>query len=334
MSMLCTIRRNPRRDRPIAGPSPMEFAMHARSWGRRALLTLAVAAGLTAGFAVAAPAARAQGSQAQVILVDEGGSYEVLVHPDFVTVVYLPDKIEKALASDTQSYEVKPIGSTSLAIRPLRADAKPANLALSTASLKVSVVLKMAPTREHAMTQVTFKRADVDAELERRIAEKVKERTAALEAKVAAMQAQMDAELPKLADGLIAARILQRRELRTLNAIERNDDNVVVETTHVLYLGDDAFIVFDIENRNKAPYRLAKVAMQDGTRDAAGVVRFTSDAAETAGAGVIGVVRPGGHGKGVVVVRRAADLVGKPLTLVVTEPGDKGKVAVDRIVLR
>ena len=258
----------------------------------------------------------------------------MLVHPDFVTVVYLPDKIEKALASDTQSYEVKPIGSTSLAIRPLKADAKPANLALSTASLKVSVVLKMAPTREHAMTQVTFKRADVEAELERRIAEKVKERTAALEAKVAAMQAQMDAELPKLADGLIAARILQRRELRTLNAIERNDDNVVVETTHVLYLGDDAFIVFDIENRNKAPYRLAKVAMQDGTRDAAGVVRFTSDAAETAGAGVIGVVRPGGHGKGVVVVRRAADLVGKPLTLVVTEPGDKGKVAVDRIVLR
>ena len=142
MSTLFTIRRNPRRDRPIPGPSPMEFAMHARSRGRRALLTLAAAVGLTAGFAVAAPTAHAQGSQAQVILVDEGGSYEVLVHPDFVTVVYLPDKIEKALASDTQSYEVKPIGSTSLAIRPLKADAKPANLALSTASLKVSVVLR------------------------------------------------------------------------------------------------------------------------------------------------------------------------------------------------
>ena len=47
------------------------------------------------------------------------------MHPDFVTVVYLPDKIEKALASDTQSYEVKPIGSTSLAIRPLRARREP-----------------------------------------------------------------------------------------------------------------------------------------------------------------------------------------------------------------
>ncbi|MBK9036984.1 MAG: DUF2381 family protein [Myxococcales bacterium] len=305
--------------------------MHDRRWGRRLLPVFAIAAGL----AVATPVAVAQNSgQARTILVDEGGSYEVLVHPDFVTVVYLPDKIDKALASDTVSYEVKPIGATSLAIRPLKPDAKPANLALSTASMKVTVVLRLAADRDAAMTQVTFKRADVEAELERRIAEKVTARTAELEAKIAAMQAAMDAELPKLADGLIAARILQRREVRKLDAIERNDANVVVETKDVLYLGDDAFVVFEIENRNKAPYRLATVAMQDGARDVAGVVRFTSDAAETAGAGVLGVVRPGGRGKGVVVVRRATDLNGKRLTLVVSEPGGRGKVAVDRIVLR
>ncbi|MBK7070899.1 MAG: DUF1003 domain-containing protein [Myxococcales bacterium] len=304
--------------------------MHARR-GRHAALQFMI---LAAFALVAAPALAQDSGQAKTILVDEGGSYEVLVHPDFVTILYLPDKLEKALGSDTTSYEVKPIGSTSLAIRPLKADAKPANLALATASIKVSVVLRVSQSRDAAMTQVTFKRADVEAELERRIAEKVKARTAELEARVAAMQQQMDAELPKLADGLIAARILQRRDLRKLDAIERNDANVVVETKDVLFLGDDAFITFDIENRNKAPYRLATVAMLDGTRDTAGVVRFTSDAAETAGAGVIGVVRPGGHGKGVVVVRRAADLVGKRLTLVVAEPGGKSKVVVDRIVLR
>ena len=162
--------------------------------------------------------------------------------------------------------------------------------------MKVSVVLRLAADRDAAMTQVTFKRADVEAALERQITEKVKARTAELEAKIAAMQAAMDAELPKLADGLIAARILQRREVRKLDAIERNDANVVVETKDVLYLGDDAFLVFEIENRNKAPYRLATVAMQDGARDVAGVVRFTSDAAELAATGTIGVVRPGGAG--------------------------------------
>ncbi|MEZ4400200.1 MAG: hypothetical protein R3B06_09285 [Kofleriaceae bacterium] len=258
------------------------------------LLPLVVVA-LVAG---APTAAHAQGAgqvgQAKTILVDEGGSYEILVHPDFVTVLYLPDKIDKALASDTQSYEVKPIGATSLAIRPLKPDAKPSNLALSTATLKVSV-LRLAQDRDAAMTQVTFKRADVEAELARRIDAKVQERTATLEAKPAELRRQMDAELPKVADGLIAARALQRRELRKLSAIERNDANVVVETTDVLFLGDDAYLVFEIENRNKALYRLATVAVQDGPTDVASVVRFTSDAAEAAGAGVLGVVRPGGR---------------------------------------
>ena len=272
--------------------------------------------------------------QSRTILVDEGGSYDVSVHPDFVTVFYLPDKILRAIASDTTGYEVKPIGDKSLAIRPLKADAKPASLALATETIKVSVILRIAKSRDEALTQVTFKRADIEAEVQRRIEDGVKKRTAELEAKIAQMQKTMDAELPKVADGLIAARLLQRREVRKLNAIERNDDNVVAEATEVFFLGEDAYLVFRIENRNKAPYRLATVEVKDGTGDRAGVVRFVSDAAEAAGRGVIGVVRPGGKGSGVVVVRRSGDLIGKKLELVVAEPGGRGKVVVDRVVLR
>lgn len=272
--------------------------------------------------------------QSRTILVDEGGSYDVSVHPDFVTVFYLPDKILRAIASDTTGYEVKPIGDKSLAIRPLKADAKPASLALATETIKVSVILRIAKSRDEALTQVTFKRGDIEAEVQRRIEDGVKKRTAELEAKIAQMQKTMDAELPKVADGLIAARLLQRREVRKLNAIERNDDNVVAEATEVFFLGEDAYLVFRIENRNKAPYRLATVEVKDGTGDRAGVVRFVSDAAEAAGKGVIGVVRPGGKGSGVVVVRRSGDLIGKKLELVVAEPGGRGKVVVDRVVLR
>jgi hypothetical protein len=184
------------------------------------------------------------------------------------------------------------------------------------------------------MTQVTFKRADVEAELERRIAEKVKARTAELEAKVAAMQQQMDAELPKLADGLIAARILKRRDLRTLDAIERNDANVVVETKDVLFLGDDAFVTFEIENRNKAPYRVAdrrdarrhpghrrrRPLHQRRRRDRRRRRRRRRPPRWP---------RPG---------RRRRPPRRRPrrqaLTLVIAEPGGRGKVAVDRIVLR
>ncbi len=299
----------------------------------RRLLTPLVLAVSVVAFAPSIAAAQDAG-QSRTILVDEGGSYDVAVHPDFVTVFYLPDRITKALASDTTGYEVKPIGDRSLAIRPLKIDARPANLALATEGIKVSVVLRIAKTREEALTQVTFKRADVEAELQRRIDEGVKKRTADLEAKMAEMQKTMDAELPKVADGLIATRLLQRREVRRLNAIERNNDNVVVEATDVFFLGEDAYLVFRIENRNKAPYRLATAQVMDGQADRAGVVRFASDAAEAAGKGVIGVVRPGGKGSGVVVVRRSGDLLGKRLSLVVAEPSGRGKVVVDRVVLR
>ena len=297
---------------------------------RLLILTLALlgAAGLRGHPALA------EGNQSRTILVDEGGSYDVLVHPDFVTVLYLPDKIVKALASDPASYEVKPIGDKSLAIRPLRADAKPANLALATESLKVSVVLRVATNRDDAVTQVNFKRADVEAELKRRLEAAVKERTAELEAKIAQMQKTMDAELPKVADGLIAARLLQRREARRLSAIERNDSNVVIEATEVFFLGEDAYLLFQVENRNRAPYRVSLIQVLDGEADRAGIVRFVSDASEAAGKDVIGVVRPGGKGSGVVVVRRSGDLLGKQLRLVVSEPRGRGKVVVDRIVLR
>ena len=102
----------------------------------------------------------------------------------------------------------------------------------------------------------------------------------------------------------------------------------------MFFLGEDAYVVFAIENRNKAPYRLATVQLNQGATDHAGVVRFVSDASEAAGAGVIGVVRPGGRGQGVVVVRRSGDLLGKRLDLVLAEPEGRGKVTVDRVVLR
>lgn len=284
-----------------------------------------------------APADRAwAGDQARTILVDEGGSYRIPVHPDYVTVFYLPDKVVKALASDTVGYEVKPIASTTIAIRPLKADAKPANLSLTTETIRVSIILEIATTRDEALTQVTFKRADVEAEVQRRIDEGVAARTAALEARVAEMQKAMDAELPRLADGLVASRLLTRYDARALDAIERNDDDVVVEVRRVVYVGDDAYLMFAVQNRDHAPYRLATVAITGGgdAADRAALVRFVGDATEAARAGVVGVIRPGGKGVGVVMVRRSAELTGKPLTLTIAQPGGKGAVVVGRIVLR
>ncbi len=294
----------------------------------RALL-LALAA--LCGFAL--PGVADEG-QSRTILVDEGGSYEVSVHPDFVTVFYFPDKITKAIASDSTSYEVKSIGSTSLAIRPLKTEAKPANLAIVTETIKVSVVLKIATKSADALTQVTFKRADIEAEVEKRIAAAVEERTADLQEQIKTMKKQMDADLPKLADAVIAERVLARRELRSLKAVERNDDNVIVRVTSALYLGDDAYLVFEIQNRDKSPYRLASVAVTLDGKDHAGLVKFASTAAETADEGVLGVVGSDSRGTGVVILHQSAQLVGKNLTVEVAQDSGRGKVTVDRVVLK
>jgi hypothetical protein len=275
-----------------------------------------------------------ESTQSRTILVDEGGSYQVPVHPDYVTVCYFPDKITKAVASDDKSYEVKALGSTSLAIRPLKASAKPANLAIATESLKVSVVLSIAEARGDALTQVTFKRADVEAEIQQRIDDAVAERTAELEARVAAMKREMDAELPRVVEAAIAQRVLARRELRKLDAIERNDDNVIVRVRQALYLGDDAYLVFELQNRDRSPYRLASVQVLADGRDKAGSVQFTSGAAEAAGDGVIGVVAPRSRGSGVVVVRGVAELIGEELTFEVAQAGGRGKVTVEEVVLK
>jgi hypothetical protein len=59
-----------------------------------------------------------------------------------------------------------------------------------------------------------------------------------------------------------------------------------------------------------------------------------SSAAEATGKGVIGVVAGGSRGTGVVVVHGVAELLSKSLTLETSEPDGRGKVRVDRIVLK
>jgi hypothetical protein len=299
---------------------------------RRAVRTLAPAL-LALAAASAAPAAAQPSVQARTILVAEGGSYDISVHPDFVTVIYLPDTLEKAIASDPAGYEVKPIGATSLAIRPLSRDARPASLALVTATVKVSVVLRIVASRDDAMTQVTFKRADLEAEMRRHIDEAVRERTAALEARITDIQRTMDAALPALAEELIVARLLQRYDRRPQRAIERNDDHVVIEALEIIVIGDNAYLLFAIENRGRGPFRITQVELRDHARDRGTGARIAGDAAEAPGPGVLGVVRSGGHGRGAIVVRRAATLGSTSLSLVVSGAGGRGRVVLDGIVL-
>lgn len=292
---------------------------------------------MTVTLAVVAPrVARAQ--QAKEFLVPPaGGTYEIAVHPAFVTALSFPEKLSpKALASDIpDNYDIKPNGENGISIRPLKADAKPANITLQTLSgtVRVSLTLRVVTETKDAMTLVSFRQTSEDEAFKQKVADQVAKETAALRAELASAKADLDKRIRASVDEVVAKRALARLETHGLKAVERNGDNVIVRVPRVVYLGDDALLYVDIENRDRSPYRLAKVQVMTNGKDYAGAVQFASDSA-THDDAVLGVVPASGRGQGVVVIRQWAQLVGRSLTLVVEQPDGRGRVAVDRIVLR
>jgi hypothetical protein len=280
----------------------------------------------------------AHAQQAKEFLVPPaGGTYEIAVHPAFVTALSFPEKLSpKALASDLRdNYDIKPNGEDGISIRPLRADAKPANITLQTISgaVRVSLTLRVVADTKDAMTLVSFRQTSEDEAFKQRVADQVAKETAALRAELAKAQADLDKRIRASVDEVVAKRALARLETHGLKAVERNADNVIVRVPRVVYLGDDALLYFDVENRDRSPYRLSKVQVMTNGKDFAGAVQFASDSA-THDEAVLGVVPASGRGQGVVVIRQWAQLVGRSLTLVVEQPEGRGRVAVDRIVLR
>ena len=280
----------------------------------------------------------AHAQQAKEFLVPPaGGSYEIAVHPAFVTALSFPEKLSpKALASDVRdNYDVKPNGDDGISIRPLKGDAKPANITLQTASgaVRVSLTLRVVADTKDAMTLVTFRQTSEEEAFKQKVADQVAKETAALRAELASAKADLDKRIRASVDEVVAKRALARLEVHGSKAIERNADNVIVRVPRVVYLGDDALVYVDIENRDRSPYRLAKVQVMSGGKDYAGAVQFASDTA-TKDESVLGVVPASGRGQGVVVVRQWSQLLGRSLTLVVEQPDGRGRVAVDRIVLR
>ena len=308
--------------------SSSEGARHVKQW----LLVL-----MTMTIAMFAPRA-AHAQQAKEFLVPPaGGTYEIAVHPAFVTALSFPEKLSpKALASDIpDNYDIKANGENGISIRPLKPDAKPANITLQTLSgaVRVSLTLRVVTDTKDAMTLVSFRQTSEDEAFKQRVADQVAKETTALRAELASAKADLDKRIRASVDEVVAKRALGRLEVHGLKAVERNGDNVIVRVPRVVYLGDDALLYFDIEDRDRSPYRLAKVQIMTSGKDYAGAVQFASDTA-TKDEAVLGVVPASGRGQGVVVIRQWAQLVGRSLTLVVEQPDGRGRVAVDRIVLR
>jgi hypothetical protein len=302
---------------------------------RSLAIGLAVGALVVIGGSAAAQPKPGKSAASREFLVEgTGGAFEVPVHPDFVTVLYFPDEVTKAQASDKENFTISAMGDT-ISLRPV-AGAKTkikANLNVVTKSIKVTVILRVAATPEDALAQVFFKQASTERVFRKRVKNAVDAELAGMRREHQAKMADLTKAIRTSTDQELAQRMLERHQVNKIKAIERNDRNVIVRAKRVAFVGSDAYLFFDIQNRSGKPYRLARVALERGTEDMASLVKFEKAPGE-ASAELLGIVPDASRRRGVLVVRDADKLGNTSLTLVVAEAKGKNEVRVSRIKLK
>jgi len=269
----------------------------------------------------AAPNAGKNG-EAEFLVPPQGSAVDVPIHKGVAVVLSFPEKLDSSVLGSSPDYEISRWGDDAVGVLAKVATAHPASLALATASgsIKVNVTIHVVPDAANGLTLVRFKAATAEAAF-----------NAAVDAEVTKRMAALDAKVRDHADAEVAGRVLRRLEVTHLKAIERNDDNVVVRVQRAVFLGDDAYLVFEIENRSGDPYRLSRVqVLAPNGGDHARTVRMASTAVVAPDPSVVGVVPGGGRGQGVVVLREVDGLLGKPLKFIVEQPHGRGRVVVDR----
>ena len=303
---------------------------------RRTLASaLAISALVAIGSSATAQPKPGKSAASREFLVEgTGGAFEVPVHPDFVTVLYFPDQVTKAQASDKENFTISAMGDT-ISLRPVTgAKSKvKANLNVVTESMKVTVILRVAETPEHALAQVFFKQASTERAFRKRVKDAVDAELEAMRREHRIKMADLAKQVRAGADLELARRMLERHEVAKLKAISRNDRNVIVRAKRAAFVGSDAYLFFEIQNRSGRAYRLARVALESGTEDLAGLVSFEKTAGE-AGSELLGVVPDAGKRRGAVMIRDADKLGNASLVLVVSEANGKNEVRVDRIKLK
>lgn len=275
-------------------------------------------------------------AEAEYLVPPQGGAYEVPVHAGAVCILSFPEKMSSKALASSPDFEIKSWGDDGVAIRAINDKVTSATLALSTGSgnIKVNVTLKVVSKSAPALTLVRFKAASSDEAFKARVEVEVAKRLVPLQSELAKAKQNVDVQIRDRADGLVAERLLRRNELVHLESHERNDDHVIAHVRRGQLLGEDGYVMFEIENRSGSAYRLASVRVTSGGRDVAGPARLASTAVDR-DPSVIGVVAAGATARGVVVVRAVDSVLGKPLVLELAGPDGSGKIKLDRgIVLR
>ncbi|HEX8112185.1 MAG TPA: hypothetical protein VF516_30840 [Kofleriaceae bacterium] len=275
-------------------------------------------------------------SEAEFLVPPQGGAFEVPIHAREVCILSFAERLSSRALASSPDFEIKSWGEDGVAVRAVGETAKTTTLAVATTSgaVKVNVTLTVVPSDRPAYTLVRFKAVSAEEAFDAQVRAEVGKRVAPLEAELAGLRQGLEIRAREQAEALIAERLLRRNEAIALAAHERNDDHVIVHVTRGVLIGDDGYLMFEIENRSGSAYRLAAVRVQADGRDVHGPVRLTSPGADRDPT-VIGVVPARTSGHGIVVVHAVDQVLGKNLAMTIAGPAGSPPIRLDRgIVFR
>jgi hypothetical protein len=310
--------------------------------------TLARLALCTALAELIAPSlARAQAplpkSEAEELVPPQGSAVDVPVHIGAVCILSFPEKMSPDAISSSADFEVQPWGPGGIAVRAVNDKAAPSTVALATASgqIKVNVTLRVVPDTQPALTLVRFKAVTAMEAFDARVKAGIAKGLAPFEKHLEMVRKDLEKQKKEL-DALIALeadhdnaeRLLRRADVVKLDAHERNNDHVILHVQRGVLVGEDGFLVFEIQNRSKQPYHVASVRVIFDGRNVAGDTHLVSTAT-TRDPALLGVVAPGATARGIVMIRPVQRVLRRSLALEITTPNKRGAIRVERgIVLR
>jgi len=270
----------------------------------------------------ARPAQAGAGDETQSVVMVSGGSaaIDVSVNPALITSVFLPEPVTRILASDQKHFAVRAMGNA-VVIKPLTSNPSiQANVVVTSASLNLTLVLRVTDEPAAAQAQIVVKKAEVEAALEKRIDAEVARRLAASKA---AMQTHI-----RQAIGLGLA---QRFDVRVLRAADRNGDNVIVRVPRRVRVGRDSYVSVTIQNRSSRPFALARAEILAAGHDLSAGLIFEGKVARGP---VLGTVAPGARADAILIARDVDRIKTETATLILSEAGGRRRVRVGGVDIR
>ncbi len=255
-----------------------------------------------------------------------GGAYTIDVHPDVLTVLDFPARIERAYSMQQPPAMVMDKHERAVTVTPLP-HVDYANVVIETGAFPVSILLRVVARPEDATAQVHFRPLQFEQEIARRAEIEIQRRWADAgaeldreradiargKAELAAKEARRLALMRETAVQMVADGLRARHRMVPVSSGARQQ-HVALHVHRVNWIGDDAFVVFTVENRRRGSCLLDDVRLRVSGLERPAMVSFPAPEA-TEERGALGVVLSGDRERGVAVLRNAALWVGETVAL-------------------